>query len=126
MNRKRKAKKKIISNFDALFAVVITLLCIAGFVNYAILRNKQVELDRKTEVAKRHIREYQADMHSIKVEIDRQISRFAIKSELREMGSTMRERPDFVIERVYSSDRPIALGSPDNSNKVNQYTLISR
>ena len=123
MNKKRKEKKKIISNLDTIFAVVITLICIAGFVNYTILRNKQVELDRKIEVAKRHIKEYQADTNSIKVEIDRQISRFAIKSELKEMGSPMRERPDFVIERIYSADRPIALNS---SSENNQYTSTSR
>lgn len=126
MNRKRKDKKKIISNFDAIFAVVVTLLCIAGFVNYTILRNKQVELDHKMQVAKRHIKEFQADTNSIKVEIDRQISRFAIKSELKEMGSSMRERPDFVIERIYSADRPIALGSSEFPVEVNQYTSTSR
>ncbi len=126
MNRKRKEKKKLISNLDTIFAVVITLICIAGFVNYTILRNKQVEIDRKMEVAKRHIKEYQADTNSIKVEIDRQISRFAIKSELKEMGSSMRERPDFVIERIYSADRPIALNASQLSAESNQYTSTSR
>ncbi|MDB9741748.1 hypothetical protein OAB00_02720 [Akkermansiaceae bacterium] len=109
MNKIRtQKKKKSIVGYEVVFFILVGLVCAAGFVNYAVLRNQQVEVGRQIESTKRQINEYAADSRSMQVEIDRQISRFTIKSELRELGSEMRERPDFVIERVYPAANGIA------------------
>lgn len=129
MNRKRNIKKKSISSAEVIFVVIAAFVIIAGCVNYAIIRNQQVDLDRRTDSVYQSVKTFEADMRSVRVEIDRNVNRFAIKSYLREGGSEMRERPDYVVERVYSIDRPLAgaYGQPYEIPQVLQsHVMASR
>ena len=104
---KRKSSNKTISHFEVAFLLLAALVVIGAGVNYAILKNEQVSLDRKTESVRQDMMRHDLETQDAQVQVDRRYNRFAVKSELREMGSVMRERPDFVVERVNPVDRPM-------------------
>lgn len=108
MNKKRSEKKRKVPIATGLGMLLMFLFLAVVVVNIAVMRNKQVLLGRETQEVRKSIGEYDADSAALQVEIDRQVSRFTIKSELKELNSMMKERPAFVIEKVYSSERPIA------------------
>ena len=93
---------------EVAFLLLATLAVIAAGVNYTILCNEQVSYDRKTDKVNQSVKLLDIETQSEMVEINRKISRFTVKSDLRELGSVMRERPDFVVERVNAVERPIA------------------
>ena len=116
MNKRRSEKKvKHFSKVEIAFLLIAALVMIAGGVNYSILKNEQVNLVRQTEKVRQEVKRYDSETRSVNVEIDRKINRFAIKSELREIGSIMRERPDFVVEQIHPVARPIV--GADNIKK---------
>jgi len=110
MNKRRTKKtktKKSISTVEVALLLLAALVMIAGGVNYAILKNAQVKLVRETDQVYQSVKHHDMETQSVMVEIDRKVNRFAIKSELREQGSIMRERPDFAVERVVPVERPL-------------------
>lgn len=110
MNRKKSyqvRKKRSLSVFEVGFYILAALVIIAGGVNYAILKNEQVALDREIDKVYQSVKRHDMDTNSVMVEVARKINRFAIRSELREQNSVMRERPDFVVERVNLVNPPL-------------------
>ena len=60
-------------------ALLAVIACIAAGVNFAILRNKQVEHDRETDKIYQRIKMHEAEMTSEKLEIARRVGRFERK-----------------------------------------------
>jgi len=118
MNKKRHNKiKKSITKAEVAFLLLAAIVVIAAGINYSILKNEHVALDREMDKVTQEVKLLEAETQSELVEINRKINRFAIKSELRELNSVMRERPDFVVERVSSMAKPIA--HQDTKDEVN-------
>jgi len=108
MNKKKiSQQKRILSPVEIGFYLLAALVVIAGGVNYAILKNQQVALDREIDKVYQSAKRYDMETNSIMVEIDRKINRFAIRSELRELGSIMQERPDVAVEKVHPVAPPV-------------------
>ena len=89
------------------FYILAALVIIAGGVNYAVIKNKQVALDREIDKVYQSVKRHDIESNSILVENARKINRFGLRSDLREQDSIMRERPDYVVERVNSIGPPL-------------------
>lgn len=117
---KKKSSKKSISHFEVAFLLLAAIAMIAAGVNFAIIRNEKVALDRKIEKVRQETQMHELDTQDAQVQVDRRVNSFAIKSELRERGSVMRERPDFAIEYVNADVQPVVHhdAQPDKKKPV--------
>lgn len=101
MNSSRKNKK----NFRAseLIMVGMAILIVAGGgVMHAYAKNREVELARKIDAAKKEIETYHETVAMINVKIDRKLDRYLMKEELVAQGSDLRETDP----RQFESIRP--------------------
>jgi len=105
--------------------MIAAIVIIAAGINYAILKNEHVALDRAIDKVDQETKLLEAETQSELVEINRKVNRFAIKSDLRELNSPMRERPDYVVVRVDPVSQPIVDQQQNKNDFPNLYLQAS-
>ncbi len=99
MNAKRNIKKNF-SLSELILLGLAAMILAGGGVMHAYAKNREVELARKIDAAKKEIEAYDEAVAMIHVKIDRKLDRCLMKEELAAQGSVLRPTHPSQIEPV--------------------------
>ncbi len=107
MNAKR--KKKNFSLSELILLGLATVILAGGGVMHAYAKNREVELARKIDGAKKEIESYNEAVAMINVKIDRKLDRYLMKEQLLAQGSSLRPTDPGQIEPVRAQREEILI-----------------
>jgi len=98
MNAKR--KKKPFSVSEIILLGIAAVILTGGGVMYAYAKNKDVEIARKVDAAKREIEQHYEAVAMVNVKMDRKLDRYILKEALEVQRSTLRDTSPMQLELV--------------------------
>ncbi len=98
MNRRRNETKPPASAYVAL--ILAAAISATGGVAHAYFKNRQIQVSREIDALDRRVDNYQLEIRTTEMRMDELLNRFLIRTQLEEMGSSLRPIPVGIIEEV--------------------------
>lgn len=114
MNRKRSAKS--FGFGSVLFLVLVAVVLATAGVFHAYIKNRQVEVARKTEKTEYRTGQLEMDIKTLQMRLDEQLSSYLLKDRLRLQRSQLVEIPVNVVE-VIDQRAPNRSPEPDLAHR---------
>ena len=115
MNRRR-TDHETRTPFLVFFALILAAaIAAAGGVLHAYYKNRQVQITREIDAVDRNVVQCRLDIQTTEMRMDDLLSRFVIRKQIQENGSSLRPIPLGVVEEIdaaTSSRHSVASAAP--------------
>lgn len=100
MNKKR--TKRNLGFGSILFLVLVAVVLATAGVFHAYIKNRQVEVARRTEKTEQRISQHELEIKTLQMHLDQKLNRFLIRDQLRQRGSGLVAIPVTEVEAIDS------------------------